>query len=404
VKKDKEHSMTTAERRATFGLAGIYATRMLGLFLILPVFAVLARDLPDATPLLIGLAIGAYGLTQALLQIPFGMLSDRIGRRPVIVGGLLIFMLGSVVAALADDLVTILIGRAIQGAGAIPAVVTALLADLTRESQRTKSMALIGMSIGASFMLAMILGPLLAPWIGLSGLFWLIFVLACAGIPMLFLVVPAPPAQGHSLDVTPPGLGAVLRDVDLLRLDFGIFVLHAIMTALFLAVPLGLTAAGLAGGHHAWFYLAVLLVSVLGMFPAIARAERQGRHKALFLAAIGLVALALILLAQPGSGLPALAIWLALFFTGFNILEASLPSLVSRTAPGAARGAAMGVYSTAQFAGAFVGGAGGGWVQQQFGAPALYLAAAVLAGLWFLAALGMRVPPRAAAGLDSRSG
>lgn len=386
--------MTSSERRAAVGLAGIFALRMLGLFLILPVFALQAQGLPGATPLLIGLAIGAYGLTQALLQIPFGMLSDRIGRKPVIYGGLALFALGGVVAALADGIQGIILGRVLQGSGAIAAVVMALAADLTRETVRTRAMAGIGISIGLAFGVAMVLGPALAHWVGLAGIFWFTALLAGGSILILALVVPTPEHSSVHRDAEAVAgqFRGVLADRELLRLDFGMLTLQMLMTSLFLIVPLNLKAAGLEGGHHWRIYLPVMVLSVLAMVPFIILAERKGHMKPVFLGAIMALVLALAGLYGFHSQLAPLAGLLFLFFTAFNLLEASLPSLISKMAPVAAKGTAMGVFSTAQFAGAFFGGLLGGWVHQQYGEGAVILFCAAAASVWFLVALPMSVP------------
>ena len=385
--------MRRSEKRAAFGLAGIYGLRMLGLFLILPVFALYAEDLPEATPLLVGLAIGIYGLTQAVLQIPFGLLSDRIGRKPVIIGGLLLFALGSVIAATADNLAWVIAGRAVQGSGAIAAAVMALAADLTRESHRTKAMAMIGVTIGLAFMVALMAAPALNAWIGVPGIFWLTAVLGLVGLAVVVLVVPTPVRQSvhRDAEAVPALLGRVLRDGQLLRLDLGIFSLHLMLTALFLGVPLALRDAGLAPERHTWLYLPVLVLSIAAMLPFIVYAERRGRIRPVFLGAVGALGFAqLAILQQIGSlwGLAA-AVWL--FFTAFNLLEALLPSLVSRLAPADAKGSAMGVYSTSQFAGAFVGGLAGGFVHQHFGLEGLFLFGAVVAAVWASVALGMQM-------------
>ena len=280
--------MTSGEKRAVVGLAGVYGFRMLGLFLILPVFALFAEHLPGATPFLTGLAVGIYGLTQALLQIPFGLLSDRIGRKPVIFGGLLLFALGSVIAALADDIWLVIVGRAIQGSGAIAAAVMAMAADLTREEHRTKAMATIGITIGASFMLAMLAGPVLGRLVGVSGIFWVTALLALLGIAVVALIVPTPMHSSVHRDAesVPAMFRRVLRNADLLRLDFGIFSLHLILTALFLAVPLILRDLGLAPVHHSMLYLPVMLGSIAAMVPFIILAERRGLMKQVFLGAV----------------------------------------------------------------------------------------------------------------------
>lgn len=393
--------LSRSERRAALGLAGIYGTRMLGLFLILPVFALYAEDLVGATPLLTGLAIGIYGLTQALLQIPFGLLSDRLGRKPVILGGLLLFAIGSVVAALADDIGWVIVGRALQGSGAVAAAVMALAADLTREDQRTKVMAVIGATIGVSFMLAMISAPALDAWVGVSGIFWLTAVLALVGVALLLAVVPTPTRSTRHRDTLPvPAMfRRVLGDGQLLRLDFGIFALHLVLTALFLVVPLALRDAGLAPEQHSLLYAPIMVLSIAAMVPFVIVAERRGRMKTVFLGAIVTVTLAELVLWGALGSFWGLAVGLWLFFVGFNLLEATLPSLVSKLAPADAKGTAMGVYSTSQFGGAFVGGLAGGWAHEVFGIPGVLLLAAAVTTVWFLTASGMRNPGRHASRL-----
>lgn len=383
------------EVRATFSLALIFSLRMLGLFMIYPVFAVYARQLPDATPAGIGLALGIYGLAQACLQIPFGMLSDRIGRRAVITLGLLIFALGSAMAAQATTLEGIILGRLLQGAGAVGSVVLALTADLTRDKHRTRAMAFIGMSIGMSFAVAVVLGPMLESTIGVPGIFWLTAVLALLGIGVLFVGVPRPPAQvlHRDTEAVPGLIRRVLTDGQLLRLDFGILVQHAIMTATFLGLPLLLEEGGGMDLHHQWaLYLPVLFLSVVFMVPLIIYGERQARLKRVFLMAVAALVLAQLLLAVPGHGLWSLAAVMVLFFTAFNLLEATLPSLVSRLAPAGMKGTALGVYSSSQFLGIFVGGALGGWINGLFGLPGLFGFSAALGTLWWLASLGLRNP------------
>ena len=385
--------MNPLERRSAYGLAGIYGFRMLGLFLILPVFALYAEDLDYATPVLVGLAIGIYGLTQAVLQIPFGFLSDRIGRKPVIVGGLLLFALGSVIAATADDIWFIIIGRAIQGSGAIAAAIMALLADLTRESQRTKAMAMVGITIGMSFTIALISGPVLHHWMGMSGIFWLTAALAVLGILILMLVVPTPAHSSVHGDAEPvPAMfRRVLCNLDLLRLDLGIFTLHLVLTGLFLSIPLALRDVGLPVQQHTYLYLPVMLIAMIIMVPFIIMAEKRGRMKSVFLGAIGLLVLAQLGFYYSLHSFWGMAVCLVLFFIAFNVLEATLPSLVSKTSPAGAKGTAMGVYTTSQFSGAFCGGLLGGWIHTQFGLSAVYLMGALACSIWLLLASGMRV-------------
>jgi MFS family permease len=387
-------AMTPVERRASFSLATIFALRMLGLFLILPVFAIEAGKYPGGDdPSLIGLAMGIYGLTQALLQFPFGLASDRLGRKRVIIFGLVVFALGSAVAAWAPSLVWLTIGRAVQGAGAISAAVTALIADQTRDEVRTKSMALVGASIGLMFALSLVVAPLLVAYIGLTGLFAMTCSLALAGIAVVIWWVPAEPQEHKNL---PRGrLADVLRLPALLRLNFGVFVLHAVQLAMWMAVPAMLVQAGLAREHHWWVYLPAVLGSFVimgGVFPM----EKRGYLRAVFLTAVGLISVVQLGFLAVSAGSPslgALAVLLFMFFCGFNILEATQPSLASRVAPAHARGAAMGVYNTLQSLGFFVGGVTGGWLMKHLGAQGLFSVCAVAMLLWLVVAWPMTTPP-----------
>ena len=381
--------MTAVERRAVAGLAGIYGTRLLGLFLILPVFALYAQTLEGYTPRLAGLALGIYGLTQACLQLPFGIASDRFGRKPVIAAGLVLFAIGSVVAALADSMLGVLVGRALQGAGAVSAAVTALVADLTRETQRTKAMGMIGITVGASFLVSIPLGSALNTIVGVPGIFWLTAALAVAGMLILWFAVP-PPTRATRRERTPVlrELGAVLRDRELLRLNIGIFALHAALTATFVVLPTALVEqAGLPANEHAALYLPLMLLSALPLFPIISLAERRGWQRGVFAGAVLVLCLAQAALSLQNGSLLGIGAALLVFFIAFNILEASLPSLVSKMAPAAAKGAAIGVYSTFQFLGAFVGGDRGGWLHQHYGAAAVFAGAAALTGIWFVVSL-----------------
>lgn len=384
-------AMIGAERRAAAGLAGIYALRMLGLFIVLPVLALAARDLDAATPVLIGLALGIYGLTQAALQVPFGLLSDRFGRKRIILAGLLLFALGSVLCALADSIWGIILGRALQGAGAIAAALMALAADLSRDEVRSRVMAVIGVSIGAAFAVSLLAGPLVHGWLGLDGLFWLATGLALAAIILLYTVVPEPRSRQPQRDASPARaqLRAVLSHRGLLRLDLGIFVLHCVMTATFVALPLALEEAGLAGPDHWQMYLPVLVLSVLLMLPLLILGERTDRAKAVFLVAIALVACGQLGLALAGVDALLQALALLIFFTGFNLLEAVLPARVSRLAPAAHKGTAMGVYASAQFLGAFAGGLLAGVIQQVAGTEWVFAALAALGATWCMISLGM---------------
>lgn len=387
--------MTSQERRAAVSLASIISLRMLGLFMILPVFALYAEQLQGVTPFLVGLAIGIYGLTQALLQIPFGMLSDRIGRKPVIAAGLLIFAAGSVVAAMAHTIEGVILGRALQGAGAIAAAVMALTADLTSEEHRTKAMTVIGMSIGFSFVIAMVTGPLLNHWIGVPGIFGLIAVLALLGIALLYLIVPNPQRSVFHRDaeVEPAQFRQVLGNGQLLRLNLGIFTLHLALTASFVVLPLALVDSGLIAQHHTWLYLPVMVLGMALAIPFIIVAEKKRRMKLVYIGAVGVLLLAQLGLFWGQHHLWAIAVLLQFFFIAFNLLEATLPSLISKIAPAQSKGTAMGVYTSSQFIGAFIGGAAGGWLHGQYGSGAVFLFCAGAIALWWLAALSMREPP-----------
>lgn len=385
--------MTPAERRASGSLASVFAARMLGLFLVLPVFALEAARYPGGDdPARVGLAMGIYGLTQGLLQIPFGLASDRFGRKRVIVLGLLVFALGSFLAAMADSLAGLTLGRAVQGAGAVSAAVTALLADQTRDSVRTKAMALVGASIGLMFALSLVASPLLAAHIGLSGLFVVTGALALSCIAVVLWWTPPEPAQHRA---TPRGrLAEVLTHPGLVRLDVGVFVLHAVQLAMWVAVPAMLVGAGLGKAGHWKVYLPAMVGSLLLMGGVLFPLERRGYLRAVFLGAVGLIGVVQLgLLAVAGQpSLWALGVLLFLFFCGFNVLEASQPSMASRVAPAHARGTALGVYNTLQSLGFFAGGALGGWLVRQVGAQGVFGACAALMGLWLLVAWPMRVP------------
>lgn len=391
--------MTPRELRASIGLAGIFGLRMLGMFIILPVFALYADRLPgghDHT--LVGLALGAYGLTQACLQLPFGWLSDRWGRKRTIYLGLAIFALGSFIAAMAQDIHMVILGRIVQGAGAISAAVIALTADLTRDEQRTKAMAIIGITIGATFAVSMVAGPVLNHAIGVPGIFALTGLLALSAILVVRYIVPDPPrtASGSASSrlATPPGavsIRTVLGDRQLLRLNYGIFALHAMLMALFVVLPFSLRDQ-LREDRHWLLYLLVMAGAILLMLWPMLAAERRGLQKPVFLGSIVALALSMPLLMFPDGGLPMIAIGLLIFFAAFNLLEATLPSLVSRMAPAGAKGAAIGVYSSVQFLGTFGGAAAGGWLSQRFGAPAVFALCAALTVGWLLLAPGMRVP------------
>ena len=388
--------MSALEIRAGLSLASLFALRMLGLFLILPVFAVYAPQLRGGdNHALVGLALGAYGLTQAMLHIAFGMASDRYGRKRVIVLGLALFALGSMVAAFSGDIYMVILGRCIQGAGAISAAVMALAADLTREQHRTKTMAMIGASIGLVFALSLMAAPVLYRWIGMSGIFVLTGLLAIGAIAVVAWVVPPEPTENLDLSrrMRPATLGDVLRNTDLLRLNFGIFALHSMQMAIFVVVPLALVhEGGLPLAEHWKVYLPVVGGSFILMLPAIFWGERKGRVKPVFLGSI-----VVMLAVQAASllwlrSLAGIGMILLGFFVAFNVLEAMLPSLVSRIAPASARGTAIGVYNTTQALGLFAGGAAGGWLMQHYGESSVFVFGLGLVALWLLIAAPMRVP------------
>jgi MFS family permease len=387
--------MNREEFRAAGSLAAVFSVRLLGLFMIYPVFAAYARGLTGATPYLIGEALGIYGLTQGLLQIPFGLLSDRVGRKVMIVLGLILFAAGSAVAAMSHSIGGVIIGRALQGSGAVGSVILALVADLTTEDNRTKAMAMVGITIGASFMVALVAGPIVATFIGVAGIFWLMVGLAAVGIAITQFVVPSPRrVRVHRDAETVPGLiGSVLRNGELLRLDFGIFALHAMLTASFLVVP-GLLRASLhVTEHNQWIvWLPVLAVSVVVMVPAIIVAEKHRRMKGVFVAAVAALAASQAMLYLGAGNLIVLLAALVIFFSAFNVMEASLPSLITKAAPPDAKGTATGLYSSAQFLGIFVGGVAGGFVHQHGGSAAVFASTAVLAIIWLIAATTMAQP------------
>ena len=391
--------MTPLERRASVSLAVIYALRMLGLFMVLPVFMIEARQYEGGTDAsLVGLAMGLYGLVQAALQMPFGLAADRWGRKRVIVMGLLLFALGSVIAALTTSVLGLAWGRALQGGGAISAAVTALLADQTRDAVRTKGMALIGGSIGLTFALSLVIGPLLSAWGGLPAIFWITCGLSLGGVAVVVWWTPAetyrPEAQAHATQA--PSTWRILTSPELLRLDAGVFILYTVQLATWVAVPAQLVQAGLATGQHSWLYLPVVLLSFVFMGMTLFRLERKGLLRPLFLACIALVMcvqLGLLLVSSRQPDVLTLGVLLLLFFCGFNVLEASQPSQASRLTPASARGAALGVYNTLQSLGIFAGGALGGWVAKHLGSQGLFLACAVLMALWLVVAWGMKFAP-----------
>jgi len=390
----KQQGLTPLELKAGSSIALIYGIRMLGLFMILPVFSIFAENLSDTTPLLVGLALGIYGLTQGLLQIPFGMLSDKIGRKPVIAGGLIIFAIGSVIAAYADTIYGVIAGRAIQGAGAIAAALMALAADLSREEHRVKIMSMIGINIGVAFAVAMVMGPVINAWVGMKGIFLLTAILAILAILVLFKVVPKANSLSFHCDaqLEPSQLSSIFKNSQLLRLDAGIFVLHAVLMAVFIAIPLMLRDAGLESLQHGWLYAPVFVVSIVLMVPFIILAEAKRRMKQVFVGAVFVLAFSIMVMMFSNQNLVIIAVALGLFFTAFNLLEASLPSLVAKISPADRKGTAMGVYSSSQFLGAFAGGVTGGWAYQQGGSMLLLGVCMAMVLVWFLLAATMKSP------------
>lgn len=384
--------MTAIERRASTSLAAVISLRMLGLFMILPVFSLYAAKLPGATPYLIGLAMGIYGLTQGIFQIPFGMLSDHLGRRKIITLGLIIFILGSIIAAKSGTIYGIILGRALQGMGAVGSTIMAMVADLTRPEQRTKAMAITGMTIGMSFSLAMIAGPIFTQWINL---FWLAAIFGVVAIVLLFTWVPTPTKLSWHKETEPDitQFSSLLKMPELLRLNIGIFLLHAIFTASFVIIPFSLqNLAGLHEDQQWKLYLPTLILAFLLSIPFIVIAEKKHRLKPFFLGAIATLGVAELLLWNFAQNLLLSAASLLLFFAAFSLLEAFLPSLVSRTAPPARKGTALGIYSSSQFLGIFVGGTAGGWLYGALSLTHVYLFCVVLTGVWFAVAFGMKKP------------
>ncbi|BCF95786.1 MFS transporter [Paraburkholderia sp. PGU19] len=385
--------MSAPELRATVSLAAIFALRMLGLFMIMPVFSIYAKTIPGGdNVLLVGIALGAYGVTQSLLYIFYGWVSDMIGRKPVIAMGLLIFALGSFVAAFAHDMTWIIVGRVIQGMGAVSSAVIAFIADLTAEEHRTKAMAMVGGSIGVSFAVAIVGAPIVFHYLGMSGLFTLVGIFSILAIGVVLWIVPDAPKPVH----VPAPFHEVLHNKELLRLNFGVLVLHATQTALFLVVPRILEAGGLPVASHWKIYLPVMGLAFVMMVPAIIAAEKRGKMKAVLLGAIGLILIGQLLLGIAPHTILTVAAILFVYFLGFNILEASQPSLVSKLAPGTRKGAAAGVYNTTQSIGLAMGGVIGGWLLKVDGQSAVFFACSGLVACWLIIAASMKQPPRKA--------
>lgn len=390
-----DYQMTPVERRATWGLGTVFSLRMLGMFMVLPVLTTWGMALQGATETLIGLAIGIYGLAQAVFQIPFGLLSDRIGRKPLIIGGLLMFVLGSVIAALSTSIWGVILGRALQGSGAIAAAVMALLSDLTREQNRTKAMAFIGVSFGITFALAMVLGPVITQAIGLQGLFWMIALLATFAV--IITVVLVPDTKDHKLNresgMVKGCFQLVLANPQLLKLNFGIMCLHIMLMSTFVALPSELEHAGLAAASHWKVYLCTMLIAFASVVPFIIYAEVKRRMKRVFIGCVTLLIVAEVVLWGSGSGFWMLVVGVQLFFIAFNLMEAILPSLISKESPAGYKGTAMGIYSTSQFLGVAIGGSLGGWLTEYFDTQMVFLFGTLLAAVWLMVSLTMKEPP-----------
>ena len=384
--------LNNIEKRAAFSLAAVFGLRMLGLFMILPVFAIYGEQLQGYSPMWIGLAIGAYGLTQAMLQIPMGILSDKYGRKPIILIGLSIFFLGSIVAAMSDTIYGVVFGRALQGTGAIASAILALAADLSREEQRPKVMATIGMFIGLSFTIAMVIGPIVADAFGLSGLFWFIAILTLFAMLLIQFMVPSSVNKGPRGDsvALPAQLKKLIFHSQLSRLNFGVFTLHMAMTACFITLPKQFVASGLQLEDHWQLYLPTLIGSFFLMVPFMIWAIKKQKEKQMLSVSVLLLTLALFLLWYLPISLEGLIVLVIMFFTAFNYLEASMPSILSRLAPAGVKGSVMGIYSSSQFLGAFTGGVLGGAIASRFGEQSIFLAMATISLLWLLASLGMK--------------
>lgn len=390
-----DNKMTPVELRATWGLGTVFSLRMLGMFMVLPVLTTYGMALQGASETLIGLAIGIYGLAQAIFQIPFGLLSDRIGRKPLIVGGLLLFVLGSVIAACTDSIWGIILGRALQGSGAIAAAVMALLSDLTREQNRTKAMAFIGISFGVTFAIAMVVGPVVTHALGLQALFWMIAILASLGIVITLLVVPSTPHHvlNRESGMVKGSFRKVLANPRLVKLNIGIFCLHILLMSSFVALPGQFEQAGFPAPEHWKVYLSTMLIAFAGVVPFIIYAEVKRRMKRVFVGCVGMIVIAEIVLWGAEGHFWTLVVGVQLFFFAFNLMEAILPSLISKESPAGYKGTAMGIYSTSQFLGVAVGGSMGGWVFGHFDAQTVFMVGAMVAATWLFVSMTMQEPP-----------
>ncbi len=390
-----DNKMTASELRGTWGLGTVFSLRMLGMFMVLPVMTTYGMTLPDATSTLVGVAIGIYGLTQAFFQIPFGLISDRIGRKFMIVGGLILFSLGSLLAAFSQSIWGIIIGRALQGSGAIASAIMALLSDLTREQHRTKAMACIGVSFGISFAIAMILGPMITHAFGLHFLFGIIAFLSLLGIVITLTVVPS--TDRHVLNresgMVKSSITKVLNNRRLLKLNFGIMCLHMLLMLTFVALPSALERAGLPAVNHWILYLVTMLISFAAVLPIILYAEMKRRIRSVLILCVTVLLIAEVILWSSNKHLWSIISGVQCFFVVFNVMEALLPSLISKEAPAGYKGTAMGVYATSQFIGVAIGGCLGGWLFDMKGTSAVFAACALVAFIWLIVSTTMREPP-----------
>lgn len=390
-----DNQMTPQESRATWGLGAVFSLRMLGMFMVLPVLTTYGMALSGASETLIGIAIGIYGLAQAVFQIPFGLLSDRVGRKPLIVFGLMIFAIGSVVAAVSDSIWGVIIGRALQGSGAIAAAVMALLSDLTREQNRTKAMAFIGISFGITFAIAMVLGPVITNAFGLHALFWAIALLTIIAIVITLAVVPSPKIHllNRESSMVKGSFAKVMTNGKLLKLNFGILCLHILLMSSFVVLPRVMENAGYPPKDHWHIYLITMLISFVAVIPVIVYAEKKRHMRQVFMGCVAVLLLAELVLWFAGLHLWTVIIGIQLFFLAFNVMEAILPSLISKESPAGYKGTAMGIYSTSQFIGVAIGGSMGGYIYGHFGSDAVFLVCAAIAVVWLLVSTTMTEPP-----------
>jgi len=389
-------SLNSREKRAAVSLASVFAFRMLGLFMLMPVLAIYGQELEDFSPIWIGFAIGAYGLTQAVLQIPMGRLSDKIGRKKVIVGGLAVFALGSVIAALAESIQMVTVGRALQGMGAIASALLAFASDLSRDEQRPKVMAVIGMSIGMSLAFAMLLGPIVAASWGIAGVFWLTAILAVCGIFIVTMLVPS------AINKAPKGdtlasfsdIKKLIKHPQLARLNAGVLLLHLTLTTIFVVLPSQLIKDGLVAENHWQLYIPVLFLAFFLMVPVMIVAIKKEKEKQAFIGSVMVLIVSMLSMSMWANSVVGIAVCMLLYFVAFNFLEATMPALVSRIAPASQKGSAMGGYSSSQFLGAFLGGMLGGYVAQTTSTQAVFAAAALVGVIWLIIAWKMQVPPK----------